>query len=213
MVALTGIIEAIALACSCSADAFTACFAYGSNKIRIPMSSIQIINLVCSSILGLSLLAGGLVWPFLPTGLTKAVCFGILFILGIIKLLDGATKALIRKYNRIDRQLKFSLFNFRFILNLYSNPLDADADASKTITAGEAAALALSLSLDGLAVGFGAALGHVNIAAVVVASLVTNTLSVTLGCRAGYRLSDRIPVDLSWLGGAILMALAVIKLF
>lgn len=210
---MTNILVAVILALSCSVDAFTASFAYGSHRIKIPMLSVQIINLICSVILGLSLLIGAAVRQFLPVTLTKISCFGILFILGIIKVLDGATKALIRKHNVITKQLEFSMFNFKFILNLYSNPLDADIDASRHISSGEAVALGISLSLDGLAIGFGAALGNVNVLAAVLASLVLTTAAILFGCRLGNALAGKLPFDPSLLAGAILIALAVSKLF
>lgn len=213
MFALTSITGAVILAFSCSIDAFAASFAYGSNKIKIPMLSVQIINFLCSAFLGISLLIGALVRGFLPGELAKIICFVVLLILGVIKLWDSITKALIRKHNVINKQLKFSMFNFKFILNLYSNPLDADVDASKSISPAEAVALAISLSLDGLAAGFGAALGHVNVWAAFLASLAFTTAAVLAGCRLGNALAGKLPFDLSWLAGVILILLAVSKLF
>lgn len=70
------------------------------------------------------------------------------------------------------------MFNFRFVLRLYADPEMADQDCSKTISPGEALSLAAALSLDGLAVGFGAALGEVNAWAVILCSLATNMLAV-----------------------------------
>jgi putative Mn2+ efflux pump MntP len=69
------------------------------------------------------------------------------------------------------------------------------------------------LSLDGLAVGFGAAMGNVNVTAVIAFSLVTNALAILLGCYIGNKIAKKIPVDLSWLSGVILAALALSKLF
>jgi len=207
------IFEAIVLASSLSLDAFVASFAYGSNKIKIPLKSVQIINIVCSSILGISVLVGTIVRQYLPGWLTAAICFIILFVLGMAKLLDGITKSIIRKYNNLNKELKFSLFNFKFILNLYANPEEADVDASKTISSAEAAALAISLSLDGVAVGFGAALGNVNGLSVFLCSLVTDALAVILGCYIGNKVSRKLPFNLSWLSGAILIILAFTKLF
>jgi putative Mn2+ efflux pump MntP len=48
-------LEALLLAFSCSLDAFVASIAYGTNKVKIPFLSVQIINLVCSFILAISL--------------------------------------------------------------------------------------------------------------------------------------------------------------
>jgi len=204
------ILEALALASSLSLDAFAASFGYGSNQVKIPLLSVQIINVVCSGVLGLSLFVGTLLRQVLPHWLTLTVSVAVLFVLGLVKLLDCAVKSLIQKYN--DKELQFSLFDLKFILRLYANPEDADVDASRIISPAEAASLALALSLDGLAVGFGAALASVNGWAVFLCSLATNAFAVLFGCWLGEKMARKIPFDLSWLSGVILIGLAVLKL-
>ena len=197
---LFSLLEAAVLAAALSMDAFVASFAYGSNKIRIPLLSAQIINVICSSVVGVSMLA-------------TAICFVLLFILGLVKLLDSLTKSIIRKHNNLEKQIHFSLLNFRFVLSLYADPEKADRDHSKTISPGEAASLAVALSLDGMAVGFGAALGNLNILAVFLCSLITETLAVLLGSKLGNRLAKKLPFNISWLSGALLLGMAFLKLF
>lgn len=194
-------------------DAFIASFAYGSDKIKIPMISVQVINIICSSILGLSLLAGSLIRPFVAPWLTTVICFSLLFILGIIKLLDSLIKTFIRKHNDMNKQIHFSMFSLRFVLSLYVDPEDADQDHSKIISPSEAVSLGTALSLDGMAVGFGAALGNINPMAVVLCSLVTNTLLVFLGSFSGRKVAQKLPFNVSWLSGVILIILAFSKLF
>jgi len=210
---LITILEAIMLASALSMDAFVSGFAYGSNKIKIPMLSVQIINVICSSILGISLLVGTVLKQYIPSWLTLIICFVILFTLGIIKLLDSVTKSIIRKYNHLDKEIKFSMFNFKFILNLYTDPEEADVDASKVISPMEASSLAIALSLDGMAIGFGAALGDINALAVFLCSLVTDAAAVILGCYIGNKIARKLSFNLSWLSGVILIILAFLKLF
>lgn len=207
------ILEAGFLASALSIDAFAASFAYGSNKIKIPFLSAQIINLICTAILGLSLFIGTLVKQLIPSWLTTAICFTLLLVLGLIKLLDSLTKTIIRKYNVPHKELHFSLCNFRFVLSIYADPEKADRDCSKTISPAEAASLAVALSLDGLAVGFGAALGNINAWAVILWSLLTNTAAILLGALLGNKLAQKLSFNLSWISGAILILLAVNKLF
>lgn len=210
---LITILEAIMLASALSMDAFVSGFAYGSNKIKIPMLSVQIINVICSSILGISLLVGTVLKQYIPSWLTLIICFVILFTLGIIKLLDSVTKSIIRKYNHLDKEIKFSMFNFKFILNLYTDPEEADVDASKVISPMEASSLAIALSLDGMAIGFGAALGDINALAVFLCSLVTDAAAVILGCYIGNKIARKLSFNLSWLSGVLLIILAFLKLF
>ena len=206
-------LEAIILASSLSLDALTAGFAYGSNKIKIPFSSAQIINFICSGFTGVSLLLGSILKDYIPNKITIGICFTILFVLGIIKLLDSITKSIIRKYSGLNKELNFSFFNFKFILKLYADPEKADVDHSKTISAIEAASIAIALSLDGIAVGFGAALGNVNGLYVFLFSLITNSVAIFAGHRLGEKIAAKIPFNLSWLSGVILIALAFWKLF
>lgn len=205
--------EAAVLASSLSIDAFTAGFAYGSKNIKIPFLSIQIINLICSAVTGLSLCLGAVLRPYLPEGLSLVIAFTLLFLIGMSKLLDSVTKSVIRKHTRMDKEIRFSLFNFKFILNMYADPEDADADVSGSISPMEAAALAISLSLDGIAVGFGAALTPVNGWAVFVCSLVTNMAAITLGRFVGHKAASNLPFNITWLSGVVLIVLAISKLF
>ena len=56
-------LEAITIALTCSVDAFAASFAYGTNKIKIPFISHQIINSICCGVLGVSLIIPiGAIW-------------------------------------------------------------------------------------------------------------------------------------------------------
>ncbi|MCL1965143.1 MAG: manganese efflux pump [Firmicutes bacterium] len=212
------IVEAMILASSCSIDAFMASFAYGSSRIKIPPLSNIVVNVLCSAILGVSLWAGSIVRQYLPAWLTLSICFSILCLLGLSKLLGSITKSIIHRHQRhsqetLRKEFAFSLFNFNVILHLWANPEDADVDENKILSPAEAVALAVSLSLDGIAVGFGAALGNVNVPAVVLTSLATGIASVTLGCHLGNTLARKFPMNLSWLSGTVLIAMAFLKLF
>ena len=206
------IVEAAAIAAALSIDAFVAGLAYGARQIRMSGRSVLLINLICSGIVGLSLGLGSLVAGFLPESLQRGLCFGLLFALGLVKLLDGIVRAAIRRYGSLDGRLHFSLFSLRFVLHVYADPAAVDLDHSKSISPAEAASLALALSLDGAAAGFGAALGQASIPAVVTASLIANQLTLLLGSWLGERLSKRFNMSLGWLGGVILVLLAFSKL-
>lgn len=205
-------LEALLLVVALSLDAFVASFAYGAQRIRIPYSSAAIISVICTAMLAVSLLAGSLLRPFLPQSLTKGLCFAILFLLGLVKLCDSTIKTLIRKHKRMHRQVSFSLFSLKFILDVYADPEKADRDGSRELSPAEAASLAVALSLDGLAVGFGAALMQVNFLMVMLFSLAAGMLAVRLGGKIGNRAAQKLPFDLSWLSGALLIVLAILKL-
>ncbi len=206
------IIESVIFVTALSTDALIASLAYGSNKIKIPMVSVQVISFLCTIVLGISLLLGAFLKPYLPSSILHLVSFGILFILGVIKLLDNLIKAVIDKHTTINKQIEFSLLNLNFILSIYADPKEADVDHSKTLSPKEALSLAIALSIDSLVAGIGAALANVSILAVLVSSLVLSTLAVKSGEFIGRKLSDKVPFGLSWLSGIILISLAFVRL-
>ena len=87
--------EAVVLALVLSLDAFVVSFAYGADKIKIPAVSVLIINVLCSFILGVSMLAGEFFKQLIPQWLEIAISFTILFLLGLATLFDSVTKAMI----------------------------------------------------------------------------------------------------------------------
>jgi len=209
---LLPIIEAFFIACALSLDAFVACFSYGTSKIKIPRSSVLVLDGICSASVGIFLLLGSVLKNYIPQGITIIICFIILFLLGMVKLLDGITKSLIQKFGAISSNIHFSLFNFRFVLSLYANPEAADVDNSKTISPKEAASLAIALSLDGCAVGVGAALGNANGFAIFFFSLFIEAAAVLLGTFLGNKAAKKLTFNMSWVGGIILILLAFSKL-
>jgi len=204
--------EALLIVLVLSTDSFVASFAYGSNKIKIPFSSVMTINLICSCILGVSLLVGTILRGYIQEDVTRILCFTILMCLGLIKIFDSTIKRFIRTRNDVSKELKFSMLNLNFILNIYANPQEADRDSSRILSPFEAASLALALSLDGLAVGFGAVMGDANPIQVFVFSLFSDLIAVPLGCYLGNKVARKTQLDLTWLGGTLLIAIAFMKL-
>lgn len=210
--ALFKILESVIFITAISTDALIASLAYGSNKIKIPMISALVISFLCTAILGISLLIGVLFRAYIPIGVLHLISFSILFVLGIIKLLDNIIKASIDKHTVINKQIKFSLLNLNFILNIYANPKEADLDESKSLSPKEALSLAVALSIDSLAAGVGAALANINLPALLVASLLLTVIAVKSGELLGNKLSEKLPFRLSWLSGIILISLAILRL-
>ncbi len=207
------IVESVVFVIALSTDALIASIAYGSNKIKIPKSSVAVVSLVCTAALGLSLVLGTFLRPFLPSSILQLISFGILFILGVFKLLDNLIKSLINKHTTINKQIEFSMLNLNFILNIYANPNEADVDDSKVLSPKEALSIATALSIDSLVAGAGAALVNVSILAILISSIIFSALAVKSGEIIGIKLSDKVPFRLSWLSGIILILLAVYRLF
>ncbi|MCL2501274.1 MAG: sporulation membrane protein YtaF [Defluviitaleaceae bacterium] len=199
---------ALLLALSLSLDAFAAAFAYGCKQIRIPLLSGVVIAVICTGTTGLSFFVGSVLTPYLSGHTASFISFGILFVIGMAKLLDSITKTIIRKYTRINKEIKLSLLNFNFILRVYADPETADHDVSKHISVKEATVLAVSLSLDGFAVGLGAALLGFDGGLVVLFSLMANAFALWSGSFLGNKAAQNLRFNISWLAGVLLIILA-----
>lgn len=208
----SALLHSLILVIALSIDAFVASFSYGTDKIKIPFSSLSVITLICSSTLGISLFIGGLIAPYLPTEFTGILCFLILLILGVIKLFDSTLKAFIKRYQSRHKRLSFTFFDIKFILQIYIDSRAADIDKSRRLSPCEATSLAIALSLDGLGVGFGAGLLTVSIWQILLISIISTMLAVVLGSLLGRKISNILNHDISWLGGALLIFLAFLKL-
>lgn len=73
---MAGLVEAWVLAAALSVDAFVASFAYGSSRIRIPLVSVLIMDVVSAGTLAFSLAMGNWLQGFFPGWVTKGICFG-----------------------------------------------------------------------------------------------------------------------------------------
>ncbi len=204
--------EALLLAASCSLDAFVASIAYGTNKVKIPFISIQIINLVCSSILAISLFFGSIVKKFLPGNISTIISFIALMLLGGRYIIQSIIKSYVEKNKNSDKSIKFKLYDLRFVLNIYVSESEEDSSSLKSVKSKEAFYLAVALSLDSLAVGFASALGSINYKQVVLFSLITDAVAVWAGLFLGRKFVEKTKLNLSWLSGLILIGLAFMKL-
>ncbi|MBU5591539.1 sporulation membrane protein YtaF [Clostridium sp. MSJ-4] len=205
-------VEALLLAASCSLDAFVASIAYGTNKVKIPFISIQIINLVCSSILAISLFFGSIVKKFLPGNISTIISFIALMLLGGRYIIQSIIKSYVEKNKNSDKSIKFKLYDLRFVLNIYVSEGKEDSNSLKSVKSKEAFYLAVALSLDSLAVGFASALGSINYKQVVLFSLITDAVAVWAGLFLGRKFVEKTKLNLSWLSGLILIGLAFLKL-
>ena len=212
MVWMFTLLQAAAIAISISVDAMAASFAYGCKKIKIPILSLVIINLICTTVIGLSFLFGMALVRHIPEWLATGVSFSILLIIGIVKLFDSITKSVIRKYTQFSKEIKLSVFNFKLVMHLYADPEAADVDVSKSISPREAVVLAVSLSLDGLAVGLGAAMIGINGWVLVLFTLISGFVALFMGCWLGNKAADKLRFNISWLAGVILIGLAFMQL-
>lgn len=203
--------ESLLLVSSLCIDTFVASIAYGTSKIKIPILSAIIINLVCTITLALSLFIGSLVKDFLPGKVPVFLGFILLMTIGIYRLFEYFFKSFISKHSNCDKPLTFKLFDLKFVLQVYADEIKADFDKSKYLNSKESFYLALALSLDSLAVGFGSSLCNINYLQTIILCFIIGLLCVMIGVFIGTKFAERINLELSWLSGVLLIILAVIR--
>jgi putative sporulation protein YtaF len=205
-------LESLLLVSSLCIDSFVASIAYGTSKIHIPNISKIIINLVCTLTLACSLLIGSILKSFLPSNLPVILGFFLLMLLGIYRLFESIFKSYISKYSRSDKPLTFKIFDFKFILQVYADEIKADFDNSKSLNIKESFYLGLALSLDSLAVGIGSSLCNVNYFEVLILCFIIGLISVSFGSFLGKKFAQKLNLNLSWLSGALLILLAILRI-
>lgn len=205
------LLESMALALAVSVDAFAAGFSYGVGGIRIPVASAGVVNLICSGVLGLSLLFGEALQEIIAPHTASMLAFGILLVMGLLKVFEKTGKRyLLHRFS--DAPIVFSAMEMKFILQVYVDPQRADTDASKSLSAREALSLAAALSLDSLVVGIGAALGSVGIWEAVLGTFFFGLTALLLGAALGSRITEGFADRCACLGGILLILLAFARL-
>ncbi len=206
-------LQSLLLVLSLCLDTFLASIAYGTEKIKIPLSSSIIINLVCSSFLAISLLLSNILNDFITIGIANILSFLLLLSIGIYRIFEAFFKKYIRKFSNINTPLTFKVFDFKFVLQIYADEIKADYDKSKLLTAKEAFYLSVALSLDSLAVGFSSGLVYVNYIQVIVLCFLVGMICIILGSYLGRYFTNIINMNLSWISGVLLIILAILRIF
>lgn len=205
-------LESILLVISLCVDACVASFAYGTNKIKIPVKSNIILTSISTVLLIFSILIGSLIQEIIPEEIAQLVCFSILFFLGFIRLFEGLIKNLLNKKASSSDNIEVTLFDFKLVLSVYGDVTKADIDHSKSLSSKEALYLGIALSLDSLIVGLGAALAPISLFQVTIFSIVFHFFGIILGCLIGSKVAEKTDIDLSWLSGITLILLAILKI-
>ncbi len=204
-------LEVLLLVLSVSIDSFIASISYGSSKIKIPLISALIVDIISSSMLGISLILGSFLQNYISINTAKIISFIILFFLGFYRLFESLLKSYINNKSKDLSLLKFKLFDLNFVLQVYANETKADIDKSKVLSYKEAIYLSVALSLDSLAVGFGSSLILINYVQVFIVSIIIGLLAILLGSLLGKRFVDITNLSLAWLSGAMLIVLAFLR--
>lgn len=194
-------------------DEFVASMAYGADGITIRPREMILMNLVSSVFLGLAFLFGQFLNTFIPENATKFLCIFCLFGVGFVKLLEGTLKGYINRQTERWKNVSFHFSGLKFIISVYGNPVNADEDGSKSLSVKETLFLACAMSLDSLFVGALAAFLTVSIPLTIALTFGIGMLAVFMGDLLGKKVLSNSKYDFSWMSGALLMLLALSKIF
>ena len=168
-----------------SADLFLSAAACCTGGIRIPKVSGLVINLICSAMLGASMVISGVIAGFLPEKLFHSVGAAIMISIGAATVLKSLVRFLLPKMCG-EKRLKIG--DLSLAVQIYLDDTAADLDRSKVISVPEAAMLALASSLDSAATGLscGTSLNPLTAA---LATFAAGTLALAAGSALGLKLS------------------------
>lgn len=212
---MTAWLSLLLLVVALSVDSFAAALAYGAEKIKIPLPSLMMISFICSLTLGLSLWLGNLLSPLLSNLAVHWLSFSILLILALFNLFSSAVKdfaARLRKRGCCENGCKFKLFDTVFFICACDDCRAADRDNSHSLSVKESLALAFALSIDGVTAGFGAGVSGGSAIMAALFCFVLSASALFFGVIAGDFILKRCHINLSYLGGGILLILAFSKL-
>lgn len=192
-------------------DTFVASTAYGINQVELSRAQIAAINGICSLCLYISLLFGTLIDSLIPESFTKEICFFSLLALGCFKLVNASLRQYIRNHKNMHKDICFTFSQLRFIINIYSDPMEADQDQNHRLSWHEVIFFSLAMSLDSLIAGTMAAFLKIPVLLTTAVAFLMGELVTYLGLCLGHRIGSRFPKDLSWVGGILFIILAVLK--
>lgn len=192
-------------------DTFVAGAAYGSSGIGLSFRQITVINLICSLCLGISLSFGSLLDSRIPEHFTKEICFFSLLFLGCLKLADSSIRQYLRCHEAINKKILLGFSQLRFVIRIYSDPVEADADKNHSLSWKELFFFSIAMSIDSLIAGTMAAFLKIPILLTMGAAFLIGMLFLYLGLFLGQKIHSRCPKELSWISGLLFIIMAIAK--
>ena len=196
--------RAILLAAAVCMDTCFAAMGCSMSGIRIPKRCAAIISATGSLFLAVSLLCAQLLSHLLPESVFRVAGAAVLFLIGGIQLTKQGLTAWFRAHPP-----HFKRHALGLVIEICFDETLADADGSKTLSIREAVTFSAALSLDSLASGLGAGIPTAWIFPCILLTLLLGFFLTLLGTFLGRKCRAR---RLEWLGGVMLLALALCRL-
>ncbi|MEE5991797.1 MAG: manganese efflux pump [Oscillospiraceae bacterium] len=198
--------QACLLAVAVCMDTFFASMGCSLCGIHIPKRCALLISVIGTIFLGVSLSGAVFLTRILPETFLKYGGCVLLAVLGLVQLLKEGFSAFVQK-----RKPHFRRKALGLVIEICFDETVADTDGSKILSLQETPAFAMAMSVDSLFSGLGAGLRSVEIPVCLGLTLLLGFALTVCGTYAGKRFQNRFP--LKWLGGVMLILLAICRLF
>lgn len=202
-------LQEVFLAFIVSFDTFLVAAAYCNSGIRIPFTSVAVINLMGAAVLGLALTLSDIAGGFIPAELCRTLGLIVLTSIGVITVFKSLVRILVRRLSQRG-ELSLRTGSSGLIIKLYLDDTAADTDGSKSLSPSEAAALALASSLDSAATGLSCGFCGISPLRTAALAFFAGFAAVAVGSLAGNKIAAS-DCELSWLGGVMLIAFAIVE--
>lgn len=181
-----------------SLDTLFVSISYSIKNIKISLKSTLLISLICLFSLLISLFITNNFKHILNQDIGKIISSIILLILGL--------------YNLFQNKIKKNLKSKNKIIEIYLDETKADLDNSKNISYKEALLLSTILSLDSLLGGVSIGFMKYNLFYIIILSFILNVLFILCGILIGKNLRNVYNFNTSYISGAILLLIAILKI-
>ena len=198
--------QACLLAVAVCMDAFFAVMGCSMSGIHIPKRCALLISMIGTIFLAVSLSGGVFLTGILPETLLKYGGCILLAVLGLIQVMKEGFSAFIQK-----RKPHFRRKALGLVIEICFDETVADTDGSKILSLQETPAFAMAMSVDSLLSGLGAGVQRQFIPLCLVLTFVIGFVLILFGTYAGKHFRNRF--RMKWLGGVMLILLAVCRLF
>lgn len=209
-------LEGILIAIAISIDSLSVGIAYGVKKIKVPILSLIILDLLSVTLLGLGFFAGNLLLQIVPEILTQIIGGSILIIMGSYLLTQGWINY---KYppDKITGPTQIAVISIESLgiaINVLRDPSRIDLDVSGTIDTKEAVLLGIALAIDSLAVGVAVALSSISLIIFTLSLVaVINLVFLLIGINFGKNfIANKLKEKAAFIPGLILITLGVMNL-
>jgi putative sporulation protein YtaF len=202
-VEVCAMLREITLALIVSLDTYLAAAAYSGSRIRIPALSAGVISLVCAAVLGVSLALSDWLSELVPAALCRRLGVAIMTSIGAVIIMKSVIRTLLRRFS--DKgTFSLKIGEFCLAVRLWLDETAADIDHSQTLSPTAAAALALASSLDSAAAGLSSGCSEIRPLSTALFTFIVGYIAIFAGSRTG----SRLPAELSWLSGTLLILFA-----